>query len=134
MLAGFLFVLFRTLLPIGDVPAAIQSSMQAEGSSPFTGKGVEGGGRVCDSGLRIYPHYIDWNTTYSNCHHTPYQTISSTQTAYIYRLKPADKKCKYRVLIVRNLGTGEGWQSIAFASEAAWHRSDPGQLSCGPLF
>ena len=130
---SFLFLAFIS----SQAGSQTANSISALPTSPFTGKGVEGGGTVCNAGLRIHPRYIDFDTTYSSCLHTRYDTLTTKPNEYVYRLKPTSKECKFRILIVRPVFEMGGWELIGFDTEAAWRHngSNPAdKLECGTLY
>lgn len=93
-------------------------------SSPFTGDGLSGGGRACNGSLRIYPTYINWETSFSTCDHMPYKTIQASKDGpWIYQFTTKKKGCISSVLRVRR-PTPEGgfwyvsgWPSVRAAQD-----------------
>ncbi len=93
---------------------------------PFTGKGVSGGGRACNSGLRIYPYTLNYDNSYSDCPNTPYTVIQQTPGIhYVYRLTPKSRKCPFHILVVqKSTEMPDGWQVTAYTTNIAWRKQD----------
>ncbi len=121
------FILLGTLLAY---------QVQAQGRSPFEGRGVTGGGHLCNGTLRVYPDHLDWDTTYNDCTGSRYDVIEHRTDFYVYRLKPKTKRCKFQVLVVRKPEPDMyGWQAIGFTTEAAWRKNDENNdLPCNGLY
>ena len=96
---------------------------------------------MCNSGLRIFPKYIDWDTRHSDCHHVAYDKLPSKQGEHVYRLKPQSaqqrRKCEFQILIVRKPAGEDGWEALGYVKEQEWRHStfaNAQVLDCGPMF
>lgn len=100
--------------------------------SPFTGRGLAGGGRACAGTLRIYPTYIDWDSTFSTCDHMPYKTLKAAKGGpWTYQFTQKKKACLYEVLVAAKLDDYT-WDITGYQSVAAWRKDDPlHQIECG---
>lgn len=90
-------------------------------SSPFTGDGLAGGGRICNGILRIYPNYINWETSLSTCDHMPYKTIQAPKDGpLVYEFTQKKRGCIYEVLEVHPGKDGDFWQVDGYRSFERW--------------
>ncbi len=98
---------------------------QTEESSPFKGEGLAGGGRACNGILRIYPNYLDWETSFSTCDHVPYKTLQSSKNGpWVYQFS-RKKGCPYTVLEVQQPNEQNGfWNVTGYETIADWRKQD----------
>jgi hypothetical protein len=108
---------------------------QTEESSPFKGEGLAGGGRACNGILRIYPNYLDWETSFSTCDHVPYKTLQSSKNGpWVYQLSPK-KGCLYSALEVRQHADGSGtWEASGYKTITAWRKREATPDSDCPMY
>jgi hypothetical protein len=111
--------------------------LQAGAGSPFQGDGVSGGGRACNGDLRIFPRYLNWETSFSTCDHVTYQPLpgGDGKSTWVYQLRARPKACRFEVLEVRHDADNSGaWEVTGFQSLAAWRKSDKMQVSNCPMY
>ena len=102
--------------------------LQTYASSPYTGTGVQGDGRICNGSLRIYAHSLHYDNNLTSCSKTPYDILQQNgDGSRVYRLRTHPRGCHVGVLVVRpEKDMPGGWEVIAFGNETAWRKNDAG--------
>src|ERR1700743_1265058 len=109
--------------------------LQAEESSPFKADGLSGGGRACNGILRIFPNYLNWETSFSTCDHVLYKILQSSKDGpWVYQFSKK-KGCLYSVLEVRQHSDGSGtWEVSGYTTITAWRKLEATPDSDCPMY
>ncbi len=128
-------MLIRSLLLMSAL--MVQAQTDLTGRSPFSGKGLTGTGRACNGDIRIYPDYLDYSTSYSECNHMPYRTLPSDHDhKWVYELVKPVKRCGIRILVVLAPAKPENgfWRVVMYPSLDTYRKKDLDRTDSCPMY
>jgi hypothetical protein len=121
------------------LPALLLSTPGIAADKSFTGV-FEGAGRACAGKLHIQKKNIQWDSSFSRCKPTQYQTLeadfSQELKRFVFYLKKRNNQCLYSIVEVEQ-EEGYRWNITGYSSLEEYQNRNPlpseggeGILSC----
>lgn len=91
---------------------------------------LEGSGRACSGRIYIRDHTIEWNSTFSICKPSRYETleknINPAHPRIVYHIKKLSKKCLYEVIELERPSSDQHsfWYATGYQSIEGFKQKD----------